>query len=251
MRLLSMALVASALVACGDDKPRAPRPKPEPEVPKQVVDPDATGAIRGVVSFAGTPPADRELPISEVACRKIHGGPVMARKVVVTDGKLQNAFVYVSSSLAGYAFEAPAGEVEIRQRGCVYEPLVAGVRVGQKLTFVNGDTVTHNVHAFPEENSGFNFGQPVEGMRTTRTFDAQEVMVPVKCDIHPWMRAYVGVVDHPFFAVTGPDGAFAFASVPAGEHTLTLWHEEYGTRTATVTVAAGQTAHMDLTVTPK
>jgi len=248
---LGLVLGAGVGFSCGgkdgDDK-RPPRVKDPKAEPAKRVDAATAGGIKGVVSFEGKVPEDLPLPMSEPACARVHSGKAMLRKVVVTDGKLENVFVYVKDGLTGYAFDVPEAEVVVNQFGCIYEPLVVGVMAEQKLTFVNSDDVLHNIHTLPTENDGHNFAMPSKGMRTTKTFDTQEVMVRTKCDVHPWMRAYIGVVEHPYFAVTGPDGAFELPGLPPGEYTVEIWHELYGTQTQKVTVSEKTTSDLTFTV---
>lgn len=257
MKLTILLLAASTAVSCGSDKGKPSGKNDKPSTPDRPVaavkqlDPATVGTIRGVVSFEGAPPSDRELGITETACRSVHDSPPKMGKVLVADGKLQNVFVYIASGLDGYAFAPPDTEVVVNQHGCIYEPLVVGVQVGQKLTFVNGDPVLHNIHTVPEENDGANFAMPSQGMRVSKTFDVPEIMVPTKCDVHPWMRAYIGVVDHPHFAVTGADGAFELKGVPPGDYTVGIWHEQYGVQSVKVTLPPSGEAAADFTVTAK
>ena len=126
----------------------------------------------------------------------------------------------------------------IDQTGCLYVPHVLGIQAGQTLQIRNSDETLHNIHAMPKNNKEFNIGQPVKGLTTERVFDKPEVMVPFKCDVHKWMNSYAGVVDHPFFAVTGPDGSFSLEGVPAGDYVVEAWHERLGTKEMNVTVIA-------------
>ena len=135
------------------------------------------------------------------------------------------------------------------QQGCRYRPHVFGIRVGQTLTIRNSDATLHNIHATPAANPEFNMGQPIQGMEFERTFDAPEVMVPFQCDVHSWMNAYVGVLDHPYFAVTGDDGGFDISELPPGDYVVEAWHEELGTQTQNVTVGEGGTAEVSFTFT--
>ena len=135
--------------------------------------------------------------------------------------------------------------MELDQKGCHYVPHVFGMMAKQKLLIKNTDDTLHNIHAMPTANKEFNIGQPNQGMETTRTFAQPEVMVHFKCDVHPWMSAYVGVLSHPFFGVTGEDGTFSIKGLPAGEYTLEAWHEKYGPQTQTVKVAAGESKTVD------
>ena len=122
----------------------------------------------------------------------------------------------------------PTETAKIDQKDCRYHPHVFGMRVGQPLEIINSDPTLHNIHAMPKANKEFNTGQPIQGMKTTHTFDGKEVMVPFKCDVHGWMNAYVGVLDHPYFAVTGEDGKFELKTLPPGTYTIEAWHEKLG-----------------------
>jgi hypothetical protein len=128
--------------------------------------------------------------------------------------------------------------VVLAQEGCTYRPHVFGIQVGQTLDIVNGDETLHNVHATPSRNGEFNLAQTSKGSRNTRVFRTHEVLVPFKCDVHKWMKAYVGVVEHPFFAVTGRDGSFALQGLPPGTYTIEAVHEKLGTQMHSVTLAA-------------
>ena len=121
------------------------------------------------------------------------------------------------------------------------------MRVGQPLVILNSDPTLHNIHAMPKGNTEFNTGQPIQGMKTMHTFDKPEVMVPFKCDVHGWMNAYVGVLDHPYFAVTGPDGSFTLKGLPPGTYTIEAWHEKLGTQTTQVTLGAKETKDANFT----
>jgi len=153
----------------------------------------------------------------------------------------------VKSGLEGQTFPAASDNVELNQQGCRYTPHVMGIRVGQTLTITNSDPTLHNIHATPNANEEFNMGQPIQGMTFERTFETAEVMVPMKCDVHGWMNSYIGVLDHPYFAVTGPDGAFDLSALPPGDYVVEAWHESLGTQTQNVTVATGQTAEVSFT----
>src|ERR1019366_8419163 len=150
-------------------------------------------------------------------------------EVVVNDnGTLRNVFVYVKSGLEGKTFEPPTEHVTLEQKGCTYHPRVFGMQAKQPLDIVNDDDTLHNIHALPTQSKEFNVGQPNKGMKTTRTFATPEVMVKLKCDVQPWMAAYVGVLDHPFFSVSGDDGKFTIKNLPAGTYEIVAWHEKYG-----------------------
>jgi plastocyanin len=167
---------------------------------------------------------------------------------VGSDGKsLGNVFVYVKDGLGNYVYDMPTEPARIDQKECRYHPHVFGMRVGQPLEIVNSDPTLHNIHAIPKANQEFNNGQPIQGMKMTHTFTAKEVMVPFKCDVHGWMNAYVGVLDHPYFAVSGNDGKFDIKTLPAGTYTIEAWHEKLGTQTQQVTLGAKETKDITFT----
>ena len=169
--------------------------------------------------------------------------PLNDSVLVGTDGALQNTFVYIKDGLdPAYTFAAPSAPVVLDQKGCFFVPRVMGLRIGQTLELANTDPTFHNIHALPKQNREFNhgLGPGVPPMR--HTFTTPEVMVRFKCDVHGWMAAHIGVMGHPFFAVTTADGAFSFPGVPPGTYTVEAWHEVFGTQTARVTVGAGETS---------
>jgi len=192
--------------------------------------------VSGVIRLNGTPPEARVIRMSsDPLC--MPEGPTLSEIVLVGPGNgLQNVFVYVKDGLGDRTFPAPQTPVVLDQKGCRYMPHVFGIQVGQPLKIVNSDPTLHNVHAVPKENTEFNFGQPIKGMETTRTFDKPEVMVPFRCDVHGWMAAFGGVVSNPYFAVTAQDGSYEIKGLPAGTYTIEAWHERFGTMTQTVTV---------------
>jgi plastocyanin len=161
--------------------------------------------------------------------------------IVGSDGGLQDVFVYVKDGLGNLRFPIPSNTVVLDQKGCHYTPHVVGVQVGQALDVLNSDPTLHNVHAVPASNQEFNTGLPLAGLKHTHRFSTREVMVPFKCDVHPWMSAHVGVLDHPFFAVTNADGAFELKGLPPGTYTVEAWHERLGTQTQMVTIGAKET----------
>lgn len=195
------------------------------------------GEVTGKVAFTGTAPAAATIDMNaDPYCAGQHSEPVMTEEVVVNDGTLQNVFVYVKEGLEGKTFDTPTAPVILDQKGCHYTPHVFGVQVNQGVEIVNSDSTLHNVHGMPKESKEFNLGMPIQGMKLTRKFDKPEVMVKFKCDVHPWMNAYAGVLTHPFYAVTGKEGTFKLENLPAGDYTIEAWHEKYGTQTQKVTV---------------
>jgi plastocyanin len=215
--------------------------------------PTGDGVVSGTVHFTGTAPKNPTVDMSEEAvCKAKYTGNPVDSQYVVNNGGLGNAFVYVKSGLpAGAKYAPPATAAVIDQRGCEYHPRVFGMQVGQKLEIKNDDAVLHNIKAVPHMNRGFNISQPTAGMTTTRTFDKEEVMVPFQCNVHSWMQAHAGVLSHPFYAVSSPDGKFSIKGLPPGTYTVEAWHEKLGTQTGTVTVGKGETKTQDFNFTPK
>lgn len=210
------------------------------------VDPAVAATINGVVHFQGTAPANEVIDMSaEPTCAEKHSTPPTRSTVLANaNGTLRNVFVYVKEGLPAQRYPAATEAPVLDQNGCEYVPHVLGVQAGQNFIVRNSDGLLHNVNARATVNRGFNFGQPVT-MDGERSFAQQEVMVPVTCEVHGWMEAYIGVVDHPYFAVTGEDGSFTIPNLPPGTYTLEAWHERYGTQTAQVTVAAQQQGQAD------
>jgi len=237
--------------ACGGGNTEQAAPPPDAPATNPV-DPATAGNISGRVTFTGTAPKPAPVRMdSDPNCVQ-QGATAPDEAVVVGDGGgLQNAFVYVKDGLGDLRFPIPATTTLLDQKGCRYTPHVLGVQVGQSIEVLNSDPTLHNVHAVPTENQEFNTGQPLPGMKHTHRFSTREVMVPFKCDVHPWMRAYVGVLDHPYFAVSGPDGSFELKGLPPGTYTVEAWHETLGTQTQTVTVAAKETGTTAFEFKPK
>ena len=196
-------------------------------------------SITGKIVFEGAVPAADKFKMSADAfCAKLHPGDVNREDIAIgSDKGLANVFVYVKSGISG-TYPAPAAAATIDQKGCTYHPHVFGMVAGQSLEILNSDDTLHNIHSLPEKNEAFNLGMPVKGMKYTKKFDKQEVMIRIKCDVHGWMSAYCGVLTHPFFAVTAADGTYTIKDLPAGTYTIEAWHEKLGTQTQQVTVGA-------------
>jgi len=203
----------------------------------------AAGSLSGSVQFSGTAPESQVINMAaDPTCASANTGPVVTEKVVLNDnGTLKNAFVYIKEGVKG-EFEVPGEPVTLDQKGCRYEPHVFGLQVGQKLEIINSDSTLHNVHGLPKESKEFNLGMPIKGMKLKRTFGAPEVMVKFKCDVHPWMNAYGGVLTHPYFGVSNDAGKFEILDVPAGDYVVEIWHEAYGVQSQNVTVGDDPTA---------
>jgi hypothetical protein len=242
------ALLAALGAGCGGGEP--PPAATTPRADAKRVDPATAGRLAGVVTFDGNAPANSPIRMNaDPVCARENAAGAVAETILVSNGGLANAFVYVKDGLDGYAFEAPSAAVTLDQKGCRYVPHVFGLRVGQPLEIRNSDATFHNVHALPNVNQEFNVGQPNQGMKNVKTFTAREVMVRVKCDVHAWMQAYAGVLDHPYFAVTASGGAFEIPNLPPGTYTIEAWHEQLGTQTRTVTLAAKESREVGFTYT--
>jgi plastocyanin len=232
------AVIATALaLACGGgDAPPAPR-TPTP------LDRSTTGRIAGEVRVDGVVPAMAELRFGSFAeCAARHAGAVPAGDLLVRDGRLENAFVWVKAGLGDRVFAVPETPVVVDQAGCLFAPRVVGAQAGQPIRWVNGDALLHNVHGTPGASSGWNVSLARQGSAREIRVARPEVPVSVRCDLHPWMQGWLGVVDHPYFAVTGPDGVFALDDVPPGDYTVAVWHERLGTQETRVTVPPRGTA---------
>jgi plastocyanin len=192
--------------------------------------------ITGSVLFQGKIPQGKRLNLP-AACAKNFKGPVYSNEVIVNNGKLQNVLVRVISGIEGKTFtDIPTKEVELDQHGCMYTPRVVGARVGQKVTFINSDPVFHNVRSITAVNQRFNMAMPTKGQRETKIFNKPETFLQAKCSVHPWMGAYVAVMDHPYFSVTNSQGEFTIKNLPEGKYTIEAWHEVYGTQKQEIAV---------------
>jgi len=213
---------------------------PEPVVPGV--------PISGTIAYKGATRASKVLSMeAEEACQKLHSAPVTEDRILVTEGGgLANAFVYIKTGLENRKFPPAAEGVVLEQRGCQFVPRVLALRTGQTLAVKNSDPVSHNVHPTPQANRDWNQQQPPGAADLQRKFAVPEVMIPVKCNVHNWMRSYIGVLDHPFLAVTGADGKFAWPDLPPGKYTLAVWHEALGELTQELTVEAGKPATVAL-----
>ena len=255
---LGTVTLAASVVACGGSK--APELSLE-ETPAggastassgggAKVDAATAGEVEVKVTLDGMAPANAAIRMNAdpVCLREAKGAQAQETFEVGADGKsLANVFVWVKDGLGNYSYDPPTEVAKLDQSGCRYHPHVFGVRVGQQVEILNSDPTLHNIHAQPKANSEFNNGQPIQGMKTTHVFDKQEVMVPFKCDVHGWMNAYVGVVAHPYFGVTGKEGEVELKNLPPGTYTIEAWQEKLGTQEAKVTIGAKEKKEIALT----
>lgn len=255
--ILSLFLVV-ALISCGGKKTEEDEDEEtgsdKPAAGGAVVDMANGATITGTVKLEGTAPANKPIKMeADPVCKSAHATGVMEDHWIVGGaGEVANTFVYIKDGLGGKSYASTGGDVTLDQKGCQYEPHVFGVMIGQKVKIINSDKTLHNVHAHGEKNEQFNEGQPAGSAAKEKTMDKVEVMVPIKCDVHGWMNCYAGVLNHPFFAVTGKDGKFEIKGVPPGEYTVTAWHETLDGKGESVdmkvTVAAKDSKTQDFTL---
>ena len=210
------------------------------------------GSVTGSVVYEGKVPSLRPLAVAaEPVCAKKHATVPNEALVLGAGNTMANVVVQVVSGLpAGKTWPAPKQPVTMDQDGCQYKPHVMGVMVGQPFKVLNSDGILHNVHALPKVNAPFNMAMPPTVKESTKSFGKSEGMFMIKCDVHPWMQSYIGVFAHPFFAVTGSDGKFTIANLPAGTYQVEAWHEKLGTQKATVTVGASDTKTQSFKFSP-
>jgi plastocyanin len=251
-KTLSACCVGALLVlgGCGRSSDESTNQSRTSSKPGQVADEANGGTITGKVNFTGSKPTLREIDFSaNPACQKMHSGPVHSEEVVLNgNGTLANAFVWLKTGVPAGRWTPSSKTAVVDQKGCMYKPHVLGVMVGQPVEFANSDDTNHNIHPMPQKNQEWNESEAPKEAGKVKTFDREEVMIPVKCNIHPWMRAYIGVVRHPFFAVTGDEGTFTLKGVPPGDYTVEVWQEKYGTQDLPVTVAAKDKKTVDFTL---
>lgn len=242
MAPVAVGILALALIAwwAAPGSPAAPapelvRPAPRPPEPNR---------LRGKVVVAGRVPQRKKIRVGvDPACMDSYKeAPMLSEDLVVKDvggeHRVANAVVYVASPISG-AFPDATEPKRLRQVGCRYDPHVLGLRVGQPLEIRNEDPTLHNVHASPELNREFNLSQAKSGLVSTHRFEIAERAIRLKCDVHPWMTAWVFVFDHPFYAITGEDGTFEIPDLPSGAHEIAIWHEKLGEKRISIATANG------------
>jgi plastocyanin len=206
-------------------------------------------AIVGRAFFQGEAPKSKLIRMSQDrACEQEGGAAVYSEEAMIdAGGALANVFVYIKAGLGLRRYATPATPVILDQHRCRYEPRVFGVQAGQTLKILNSDRTLHNVHASAESNKPFNLAMSAAEKVRTRVFDRAEVMIPLRCNVHPWMIAYAGVLDHPFFSVTDAAGGFKLSALPAGEYEIEAWHELFGRLVQNVKLAEAETTTIDFT----
>ncbi|HNO79469.1 MAG TPA: carboxypeptidase regulatory-like domain-containing protein [Phycisphaerae bacterium] len=206
----------------------------------------AGGSVKAKAKFDGERPRRTVLKMdADQYCAKANEKKVGSEEAIVSkEGMVKNVIVYVKDGLGDAEFEVPTEKAELNQQGCMYHPHVQALQAKQPMIVKNSDATLHNIHSFAEKQKAFNFAQPKQGDEKEVTFSRPEI-VKIKCDVHPWMSAYVGVFDHPFHAVTEKDGDCEIANLPPGEYTLAAWHETFGEVEQKVTVADGEAAEVE------
>lgn len=212
------------------------------------VDAATAGSVSGTVQLMGTPPKMKPINMAaEPSCAKQHATPVTSQEVMLgKDGALENVVVYLKGDFTKYKFDAAQSPATITQKGCMYDPHIVALQTSQPFQVVNADPVTHNIHPIPKDNREWNESQPPGAAPIDRNFSHEEIAIPVKCNIHPWMKAYVAVFDNPYFAVTGADGSFDLKNVPPGSYTLMAWQELYGTTQQAITIGPKESKTLKL-----
>jgi len=238
----------STLLGCSKNEPSTTQP---PEA-TAVVDPSTVGSITGTVKFEGTSPVLRPIDMSaEAACVQANPRPVTPAVIALGEhGGLATVVVYVKSGLGRYHFDTPKDPVVLDQKGCIYEPRVLAMMTNQPFEVKNTDPTTHNVHPIPRQNRPWNRSLAAGEAPYVTTFSHQELAIPIACNIHPWMRAYLFVFAHPYFEVTTKSGAFELENLPPGTYTIEAWHERLGTQDVSVTILPKQSKSISFVFKP-
>lgn len=241
-----MAALLAVIWTCGRGSVKAANP------PAAASDAAGTAAVRGKIKYEGKLPKQAAINMAaDPSCSKQHPSPVASPDVVAdSQGELENVIVFVADGLGDRTFNPPTQPVVIQQKGCMYEPHVLAVRANQPFEVVNEDPTSHNIHAIPANNREWNKAEP-PGAKIDEAFAREEIAIPVKCNVHPWMHSYVAVFKHPFFAVTGKDGSFNLNDLPPGTYTIEAWHEKLGVAKQTIKISPNETKSLDFVFKPK
>lgn len=253
IHLILVAFLIALLSACGGGDTATDTPESTPAATPSEAPADTpadaptasealgSATIAGTISFEGEAPTLRPIRMNaDPGCAAKHDGPVASEALVLGEGNaMANVIVRITEGLPARNWTPPATPVTLDQDGCKYSPHVIGLVEGQELKILNSDGLLHNVHALPKENKEFNMAMPATRTEAVKSFATAEAPFKIKCDVHPWMGAYILVSEHPYFSITGTDGSFAIEGLPAGTFTIEAWHEVLGIQTATVTVEDG------------
>jgi plastocyanin len=244
-RFLMTTLAVAAALGCSRGQ-APPSPTPAPSAGAAAAAPAGSAQVSGRIRYEGAPvPSPVAVEVSP-ECRALNPEGLTRQPVKVQDGGVADAVIYVKSGLAG-TYPASSQPVVLDQKGCAYVPPSVALQIGQPLLVRNSDATMHNVHLRPNVNRDFNTSQPQKGMETTKTFDQEESLMPVGCDVHPWMRAHISVFSHPFFAVSGASGTYEIKNLPAGEYEIEAVHPRLKPVTGKATVKDGGSTTLDLT----
>jgi plastocyanin len=242
-----VALLGLSIASCSRRSSDGNQASTQSQVKAAPVDPATAASISGTVSFEGAPPNPHPIDMSnDPGCK----GQTESEQVVVDDGHLANVLIYVKSGLASGAYEPPKQSVSIKQVGCRYVPHMAAVMVGQPVQFEDDDQTLHNIHPMPKNNREWNQSQMPNSEPLAKTFAQPELMIPIKCNQHPWMHMYLSVLGNPYFAITGKDGAYTLPNLPPGTYTISAVQEKFGEKTQTVTVGARDSKKLNFSYQP-
>jgi plastocyanin len=243
LSFLALALLVGCSKKENTSEEQATSPAKEAKTASAPIDPATAATVSGTVTFGGAVPKPQKIDMSQdPACK----GSNMSETIVADSGKLANVFVYVKDGLGDRTFDVPKESVTLDQKGCQYHPHVLGVMTGQNIEIKNDDPTTHNIHPTPKDNREWNESQPPKAAALEKSFAREEIMLPVKCNQHPWMKMYMSVVKSPFFAVTGADGKYEIKGLPPGDYTLTFVQEKLGEQEQKVTLAAKDSKTVDV-----
>jgi plastocyanin/predicted small lipoprotein YifL len=246
-----LALVAIFLLGgCGKKEPAEEQPAVSgapAAADATPIDPATAASVAGTVKFDGVAPKPAKIDMSQDPNCK---GSNSAENIVAADGNLANVFVYVKEGLGNRTFALPKDPAVLDQSGCRYHPHVLGVMAGQTLKIANSDPTTHNIHPTPKDNREWNESQAPQAPALEKSFAREEIMLPVKCNQHPWMKMFVSVTKSPFYAVTGPDGKFEIKGLPPGDYTLAFVHEKLGEQDQKMTLAAKESKTLNMSFKP-
>jgi plastocyanin len=244
------ALVALAFTGCSNkSSSESSEPAATSATPGATVDTATAGTIDGSVKLDGKAPVMRPINMSaEPYCQKANSKPVIPPEVVTGDGgALANVVVYVKDDMSKYSFNTPSEPVELAQQGCMYDPHIIALMAGQTLEVKNADQTTHNIHPMPRDNREWNKSQPPGAAPIDDSFARAELAIPVKCNVHPWMKSYIFVFKDPYYAVTTKDGKFEIKNLPPGTYTIAAWQEKYGTQEQQVTIGPKESKEVSFT----
>jgi plastocyanin len=246
--LTALFVLAMVVAGCGKKEEKQESSQQETKQSTQAaatpIDPNTVATVSGDVKFDGTAPKPQKIDMSQdPACK----GTNETETIEANGGKLANVFVYVKDGLGDRTFAPPKDAVTIDQNGCRYHPHVLGVMAGQPVTITNSDNTTHNIHPSPKDNREWNESQPPKGAPLSKEFARPEVLIPVKCNQHPWMKMFIGVSKSPFFAVTDKSGKYELKGLPPGTYTIAAVHEKLGEKDQQITVGAKDSKTADFT----